>query len=300
MNRINTKSIVQGAMIAAMFGMLSLFNTYTGGMVDILICYFMVIPVAWYGNQYNMKMNTLVVIASLIIIFMSGTPFFVISSISALLIGVFLGETIKRNSKKEIILLGTFIMCLINNILIYQVFSGLLGMDIISEITLMIDELKIIYPAVGYISYDLIVNIIPMVLMLMSGLEMYIIILICQLVFMRLKISFPSNFHIANMHLSKKTGIILAVIMVLSYLCIRLFDIDYIMIRYITLLSQLAFIVQGFSFMNLYAVIKRSRWIIILSFVLLFIPIGYSLLTILGILDIFSDLRRNLLYNDTN
>lgn len=300
MNRINTKSVVLGAMIAALFGMLSLFNTYTGGMIDILICYFMVIPVAWYGHQYNIKMNTLVVFASMIVVFMFGTPFFVISSFSALVIGLFLGEMIKRGSKKEIILLGTFFICFLNNILIYQVFSGLLGMDIVNEITVMIHDIQTIYPAIQNISIDMIMNIVPIILLIMSILEMYVIILICQLVFMRLKIEFPSNFHIATLHFSKRTGFILVVVMFVSYVCIRFLNMNFIILKYINLLSQLAFILQGFSFMNLYAVMKRSRWIVLVSFVMLFIPICQLILTILGLLDIFSDLRRNLLYNSNN
>lgn len=300
MNRINTKSVVLGAMIAALFGMLSLFNTYTGGMIDILICYFMVIPVAWYGHQYNIKMNTLVVFASMIVVFMFGTPFFVISSFSALVIGLFLGEMIKRGSKKEIILLGTFFICFLNNILIYQVFSGLLGMDIVNEITVMIHDIQTIYPTIQNISIDMIMNIVPMILLIMSILEMYVIILICQLVFMRLKIEFPSNFHIATLHFSKRTGFILVVVMFVSYVCIRFLNMNFIILKYINLLSQLAFILQGFSFMNLYAVMKRSRWIVLVSFVMLFIPICHIMLTILGMLDIFSDLRRNLLYNSNN
>lgn len=300
MNRINTKSVVLGAMIAALFGMLSLFNTYTGGMIDILICYFMVIPVAWYGHQYNIKMNILVVFASMIVVFMFGTPFFVISSFSALVIGLFLGEMIKRGSKKEIILLGTFFICFLNNILIYQVFSGLLGMDIVNEITVMIHDIQTIYPAIQNISIDMIMNIVPMILLIMSILEMYVIILICQLVFMRLKIEFPSNFHIATLHFSKRTGFILVVVMFVSYVCIRFLNMNFIILKYINLLSQLAFILQGFSFMNLYAVMKRSRWIVLVSFVMLFIPICHIMLTILGMLDIFSDLRRNLLYNSNN
>lgn len=300
MNRMNTKSVVQGAMIAALFGMLSLFNTYTGGLIDIFICYCMVVPIAWYGNVYDIKMNILVVIASLIVILMFGTPFFIISSVSALLIGLFLGETIKRKSKKEIILLGTFLLCLMNNIFIYQVFSGLLGIDIISEITVMIDDLKVIYPLLSQISQEMILKVIPIVLIIMSMMEMYIIILMCQLIFMRLKISFPSQFHIAFLHFSIKTGIILFVGMIVCYVLIHVFNIDYLLLNYLYLLISFAFLLQGFSFMNYYALIKRKRMIILFSFVLFVIPYGYSILIILGIIDIFSDLRKKLLYNKDN
>lgn len=301
MNRMNTKGIVQGAMIAALFGMLSLLNTYTGGMADVLICYFMVIPVAWYGCKYNVKQNLLVVVASIIVILMFGTPFFIISSLSSLINGVFLGEMIKRKAKKEYILLGCFLICLLNNILIYEVFGGLLGMNIIEEMQVMYDDIVSISPSLSsYVSLDLMMNLIPLVLLMMSAMEMYVILLICQLVFMRLKIEFPSNFHIATMHLSSKAGIVLAILMFGSMLVMNGLKIDHIVIKYVYLLSQLGFILQGFSFLNYYAVVVQKRWIIIVSFILFFIPYGTTILTILGILDIFSDLRGNLLYNGTN
>lgn len=44
MGHTNTKRMVQGAMIAGLFGVLSLLNTYTGSLFDILICYVMVVP----------------------------------------------------------------------------------------------------------------------------------------------------------------------------------------------------------------------------------------------------------------
>lgn len=301
MNHMNTKSIVQGAMIAAMFGMLSLFNTYTGGMIDVLICYFMVIPVAWYGYMYNIKSNLLVVVASIIVILMFGTPFFIISSISSLVNGVFLGEMIKRKSKKEYILLGCLLICLLNNILIYNVFSGLLGMNMIEEMTVMYNDITTMVPSFSsYISLEMMMNLIPLVLLLMSAMEMYVILLVCQLIFMRLKIEFPNNFHIATMHLSAKAGVILALGMFGGMFLINIAKMNYVVIEYIYLLSQLGFILQGFSFLNFYAIVSRKKWIIVLSFVLFFIPYGTIILTIIGILDIFSDLRGILLYNITN
>ncbi len=295
MNHIKTKSLVQGAMIAAMFGALSLFNTYTGGIIDIFICYFMVVPVAWYGYQYSIKENIIVTFVSMIVIFMFGVPTFIISSFSACLIGLFLGEMLKREAKKEMILLGTLIICIFNNILIYQVFSGLLGMDIVSEITEMYNEMMSLYSLP--ISLETLISFIPLIILLMSGLEMYVILLICQLIFMRLKIKFPENFHIATLHFSKKSGLFLGMCLVISGL-LKYFQIGDVLVDYIYLLSYIGFVLEGFALGNFYAVVKQNRFIIILLFILFFIPYGTFIYLILGIVDIFSDLRRKLLYND--
>ena len=101
MGKTNTKKMVQGAMIAAMFGVLSLLNTYTGSMFDVFICYVMVIPLVWYGYTYTLKDNIVVSFVAMVVIAMVGLPFFVISSISSCLAGLFIGEALKRKVKNN-------------------------------------------------------------------------------------------------------------------------------------------------------------------------------------------------------
>lgn len=297
MNSMKTKSMVQGAMIAALFGALSLFNTYTAGFIDIFICYFMVVPLAWYGYQYDISSNFLVVVTSLIVIFITGMPYFFISSIASCFIGMFLGECLKRKAKKSTILLGTLIICFINNILIYQVFNGLLGIDMIREMTEMYNDIKAIVPMFNSISLQFILNLIPLVLLLTSVMEMYLIILICQLIFNRLKIAFPDNFHIATMHLSRNIGIILLICLLTSFILLNVVKLNNIILEYIYLLSAIVFVLQGYSFMNYYIIVKQKKLLIIISLLLFFIPMGLFIYLILGIIDIFSDLREILLYN---
>ena len=66
------KRQVQGAMIAAMFGVLSLLNTYTGSMFGVFICYVMVIPLVWYGYTYTLKDNIVVSFVAMVVIAMVG------------------------------------------------------------------------------------------------------------------------------------------------------------------------------------------------------------------------------------
>ena len=81
MGRTHTKMMVQGAMIAAIFGALSIINTYTGSLFDIFICYGMVVPIVWYGYTYDIKYNIIVCLVSMFVIMIMGLPFFIISSI---------------------------------------------------------------------------------------------------------------------------------------------------------------------------------------------------------------------------
>lgn len=301
MGTANTKRMVIGAMIAAIFGALSLFNTYTGSMFDIFICYVMVVPIAWYGYVYDIKSNTIVCIVSMIVIAMMGLPFFVLSSFSSCLAGVFIGEALKRKAKKETIILGTLICTLLNNILIYEVFAGLLDMNLVSEMTLTYQEIQNFMPSLSQtLSLEAFLSFIPLMLIMMSVMEMYIIILFCQIVFVRLKMDFPGSFHIANMHLHKKTGMILLILMLGSYLLMNVVGINQIYLSYAYSLSTLTLGLQGLAFSNYYLIMKQKPKLTILTYIAIFIPMLNSVYVVLGILDIFSDLRQNLLYNKTN
>lgn len=299
MGKTNTKKMVQGAMIAAIFGALSLFNTYTGSMFDIFICYAMVVPLVWYGYTYSFKDNLIVCIVSMIVIAMMGLPFFVISSLSSCLAGLFIGEALRRKAKKETILLGTLCTTFLNNIFIYEVFAGLLDINLIDEMSETYQMFVTMMPTLASnISLDMFLSMIPLILLIMSALEMYVIVMLCQIILFRLKIEFPGSFHIALMHMSRQSGIILLIMLFGSTFLQSVMHIKHIVLTYMMMLGELALAMQGLSLACfLLIAFQKPKWMI-LAFIGLFIPVIQMLYIGMGILDIFSDLRRNLLYNN--
>lgn len=301
MGHKNTKKMVQGAMIAALFGVLSLINTYTGSLFDIFICYGMVPPLVWYGYHYDLKSNAIVCFVSMFVIMMVGLPFFIVSSIASCLAGLFIGECLKRRVSKGTIMLGTFIVTFINNICIYEVFSGLLGIDIAEEMIVMYEEMVKLIPEIApSINVNMFLSMIPIVLIIMSVMEMYVIVLLCQLVLTRLKVEFPGSFHIATMRLSQKQGLVVAGFMFGGYILYNYAHMNSIYLVYAYTLGMLVFLLQGLAFISFYLIIKqRPKWMI-LAFIAMFIPMLSSIYVVIGILDIFSDLRKNILYNVNN
>ena len=59
MNREKTKQIVTGAFMAALFGVLSVVNVYTGTMFDIIFIYLMTVALAYYTFKFNEKLAVL-------------------------------------------------------------------------------------------------------------------------------------------------------------------------------------------------------------------------------------------------
>ncbi|MCD7808638.1 MAG: YybS family protein [Erysipelotrichaceae bacterium] len=293
MGQTNTKKLVQGAMIASIFGVLSLLNTYMGGIIDVLICYVMVIPVVWYGYTYNLKDNMIVCLAAMIVIALMGLPFFVISSFSSCVAGIFIGEALKRKASKGSIFFGSFIVMFLNNIFIYKVFSGLLGMNITEELTEVYEMLQ---PFIPSLSLDTVLSIEPIFLIVMSAMETYVILLFCQLALSRFKIEFPGSFHIASMHLNYKWGLILLVTLIISYIAINFIQMNSMIFIYAYTLSMLIFMVEGVAFLCWLLIYLEKPKLMILAFIGILIPYIQIIYMILGIIDILTNLRYNIFY----
>lgn len=301
MGNLKTKKLVQGAMIAAIFGALSVFNTYTGSLFDIFICYAMVIPLVWFGYTYRWQDNLLVSFVAMIVIIITGLPFFAISSFSSCLAGVFLAEALKRQAPRTTLLLGTLAVTFLNNILLYEVFSGLLNMDLIGEMKGLYVSINQIMPSLSQnISLSAFLSLAPLVLMLVSAMEMYVIILLCQLTLPRLQIPFPNSFHISQMHISRPIGFVLIIIVLIGYLVKDVMHLDMILITYLFYMALIALALEGLAFLSWLAIMKNKSFFILLAFLGLMIPVVNSLYVVIGIIDIFSDLRGNILYNKHN
>lgn len=159
MNTKKIKPLVQGAMLAALYGVLAIVNIYTGSMFDVLLTYIMVLPMSYYAREYSLKYSLLVVFASGILLFMVGELFFLFFSIPTLLMGVFYGESLKRKLSNQITSIGLLCISAVKNFFVFFIFGNLLGislwkesMEIYQDIISFIPILKnIISPTISFI-----------------------------------------------------------------------------------------------------------------------------------------------------
>ena len=101
---MKTNKLVQGALIASLFGVLAVLNTMTGTMFDALIGYGMAIPVAIYSYKTGLKEALMTSAASMVIAFLFGTLSYVLIVLSSLGMGIVVGLCLKHNAKKETML----------------------------------------------------------------------------------------------------------------------------------------------------------------------------------------------------
>lgn len=286
----NTKKIVQGAMIAALCGMLSLINTYTGSLFDLFIYYFISVYLAWYGYHYPLKDNLIVFICCLFVVFFTGIPTFIIQVFVYGLVGLYIGEALQKKMSSTWLLIGTFIICLINNVMIYTLLSSFFQIDLINEMTIYYNQLTEIFDI--NISLNLLLSFIPLIMILLSVMETYVINLLCQLVFIKLKLPYPRNFHISELKIPYFIGIISLLFIFAGVLLLKSTTISDIYAQYCLIIGLIVFIIQGFAFINYIAVIKNMKILTIISVLLFFIPLGIYSYVIVGFLDTFTQLRK--------
>lgn len=298
MGIMKTRKLVQGAMIAGICGVLSLINTYTGDFFDIFMGYAMTIGLVWYSCQYTLKDSIICGIATMLVVAMVGTPYFSIIAFTSVLNGIVVGELLKKKSPLSHICIAVTGICLLNNLLIYELFSGLVGIDLVGELKVAYDMAAGYYPEiVTMVPMDALISMLPTALVLLSVLEMYVIVMFLSLASLKLKFPFPKYVHISNLRISRKWGYIIAIGMFGGYGLTFIKGIDPHIGQYIYFISSLGYMLQGIATLNFIAIVFKQRWLMIVSILIVFIPSVNSILTILGMIDIFSDLRRNLLYN---
>lgn len=130
MNNKKTKEMVTGALMAAVFGVISAINVYTGTMFDIIFIYLMSVAIAYYTYLYNEKMAVLVWLTSTVILFVTGELFFTIYSFFTLPLGIVYVYCQRRglNSKWFLRLYGAF-----KNFIVLFLLGNVLGLNVLSE-----------------------------------------------------------------------------------------------------------------------------------------------------------------------
>lgn len=292
---MNTKKLVQGAMIVSLFGVMGILNIITGTFFDSLIGYVMVIPITWYGYHYNLKNNMIVSFASAVITLMSGMPYFFTITVYSCVLGCFIGEALRKELDKTKIIIGSFIISIIYNILLFGLLGALLGISWNQDIAelLKLKALLISIPYAG-IMYQLI-DLLSFFVVFISFFESYLILLMIQFIFIRLKIPFHKNYHISTFYLNKKTGYILISILIIFFILEYYFN--YQVIHYILSLSIFLLMINGISLISLYFIYTSKPQLNSIGFLLLAVPVINIGLMGLGIIDIISDLRRKIMYN---
>lgn len=181
MNREKTKQIVTGAFMAALFGVISVVNVYTGTMFDIIFIYLMTVALAYYTFKFNEKMAVLVLFTSTFILFLTGELFFTLYSFFTLPLGILYIYCIKKKIDGKWILR---VYSMLKNYIVLFLLNSLLGLNTFT------DAKDIYYSIVGlfpFLESDFLKNGMFIILwIVLSFSEVYIIKVYTNLFILRM------------------------------------------------------------------------------------------------------------------
>ena len=149
------------------------------------------------------------------------------------------------------------------------------------------------------ISLSQFLNLIPMMILLLSVMECYVMLGITQIVMLRLKVPFPANFHIATFNMGKPFAIMAAIVFGISMFYLQKYQLKNQVANYLYYGSFLLFAVQGMSFLAFMMLCYNHPKMPALLFILFFIPMVAQLYALIGAFDVFTGARQRLYNNIT-
>lgn len=132
MNR-ETRRITDGAMMAAIIGVMLIVNRQTAGIIEVTFEWALPLPMVFYAAKYGYKNSLLLFISVILLTWILGTPQTLFYIISAMLIGIVYGGGIKERVAGRKLVIRTIVISVISTVLSTLVFASFFGYDLAGE-----------------------------------------------------------------------------------------------------------------------------------------------------------------------
>ncbi len=299
-----TKALVQGSMMVAIFTILMLISAYVP-FIFIVALLFTPLPIAWYSANYKRSASILVAVVGCILTTLTSGITMLPFAFMLGLVGVVMGSAIYQKKSKLYLFLSTGITNLISMAIIYMAYVQLAGINFISMSLEMVREnyeqsnefaksvtgQVAITPEQLETMFNTIELTMPATITISAFFVAFIIITVNLPVLKRLGVDVPKFAPFQHMRLPRS---ILWYYMIV--LCINLFmrpeagsTLDIIVLN-VSYVLWMLLILQGISFIH-YFIAKKGmpnavKWVA----TLLAIPLS-SFIILLGIIDLGFDVR---------
>jgi len=306
-----TSILVMGGLFSAIYAVFFIVSIEFGGMLESSLFFLLPLPLAIFSFKYGLR-NTLITLIATILLGLLINPISTIFYVlGATILGVVYGELLRKKISEKtrifMCVLTTFIVDLFSMIL----FAKFLNYSLDLEIKMLFDLLLSIFkiPIHNQVIYErMVMGSIPLFLGIFSFVEGILIHLLISFVMNRLKLIKYNILTIYTYSIDKKFGYgyliaFLAHLFTLKYFYfsdgfLYVLGMIFFVIFY---LFVFAFSIEGYMCLNLYFGASRIKiiYFILLILSLLFIPlILIAIFSVLGIIFVFSEYRKRLLYNN--
>lgn len=304
----NTRWITEGAVLLAVFVILLLASMYIP-VLNIVFLLALPLPFIIFAIRNELKYTWILLIAASLITVVVSSPFNIATSLTFGTTGIVLGSMYKRQKKPTDILLAGTIVYIVNFVVLYIVSVLFFEYNFIQEIQDMLkqslqsaeqiieatgvqvnkkqlEQLKQLPTLIGYA--------IPAMLV-MGGLMMsWLTIIISAPILKRLRFDVQPWPPFRNVNLPKSVLVYYVIFVIIAtFVKIEEGSYLYIALLNLNLIFPMLMAIQGFSVVAFFCHLKGySKAVPIILFILsFFIPILFSLVSFLGIIDLGFSLR---------
>lgn len=307
----NTKGLSEAAMFAAIICILGIMGLYIPflSFMRILIP----TPIIIIGKRYNMKYSLMTLVVSGTIIAMVSNPLIAIISIFIPgIVGVAMGELLNRNLRSSLVLgVGTLIAIVSIGIGLFTVFQ-ISGLSIVENIETILNESfevqERLYTMSGADEENIatakqmlqslkvmLTMSIPAIIIIMGFILAYINILFSILVLKRIgqQVNGFNPFRYFRLPKSASQGVVIIILLTLLTGYLNIVDKEVLTLN-LYLLGLLIFGLQGMAvvayFLRYYEVMNIFK--VFIFVMLLLTSTGEMVLVLIGVADIFVDIRK--------
>jgi len=310
MQRRHLNSLTYGAMVCAMTGALLLLNRYLAGVLDSYLFWIVPLPVIAYVLKFGLRDALVMGVALVLTSFIVATPATVVYVVAALVAGLVYGQGVLAKRSSAQLIMSVIAVSLVLMVITVFLASGFFGYDVSEEIAYLAKLITDYQKAASdkgltlnlpayFTGTNFLMSIFVISMVLSSVLEGILVHLLAIIVLKRLKMPLPPVKPISQIYAPQwvKLYVFTCIAAYLASLITKITQYDEIITPLMVIATFLA-CAFGYILMLSWLTINvpdRKRRTAIVAVVIVLLPFTYSALLALGLVDMFTPVRRRML-----
>lgn len=208
----DVRKMTDGAMMAAIMGVVLLIDRQTAGLLQATILFLYPLPMVFFSVKYGWKSSWMVFVAIILLAAVIDTPATVINVAAEAFIGMLYGCGVYHKTDMKRVLLRTIAVSVISQVLITIIFAGFFGYDLLAEAkeleamySQMLTSMGTVLPT-GVDMEQMILIALIVAVVLTGILQVLVLHMIAKLMFKRMHITIPTSIPLVTYEPPKWTG----------------------------------------------------------------------------------------------
>ena len=296
MNR-NIRRLTEGAMMCGLIGVIVLLNRQFANAFDSYMMWIVPLPMIVYTVRYGIKNGFIVTFCATIITFMLALPQTVFYVLASCILGVIYGHGVRKEKSNAWLLTTSILSSTIIMIFTVIIFAGIFGYDLNAEVELVTEMMNTM--DITIVNGGILRTLLYASLFLTCLLEGFLIHILAYVVLTKLKIKIKGFVPLLNYYLPKWFAYV-GVLSVVGSWVVPYFTQNTHVLEILICVSGIYLVISaffGYLLVMLAIRLSKNKLGILVFFGLLVVFFKYVILLLctLGMLDMFTDIRQQLL-----